>query len=237
MPKFTGTATAGTTVNIYSDDVFVKSGPITNGAYSITLTTALAEGARHITAKATDGTNTSAANGELIVTVDLTGPATSITAPANGAIVSGIVPVTASASDTNGVAGVQFKLDGVPLQAEVTAPPYSVNWDTTSMTNGSQHTLTAVGRDVAGNTVTSAAVTVTVNNTANPELNVSVTPQNTTVLSNATGEHLDITVSSSQAIASAKFYVNDVLKSTVNSPPFTYSFVTAGQVPGNYTIK
>src|SRR5207253_7785765 len=44
------------------------------------------------------------------------------------------------------------------------ASPYSVSWNTTTATNGS-HTLTAVARDAAGNTSTSAAVTVTVNNT------------------------------------------------------------------------
>jgi hypothetical protein len=39
-----------------------------------------------------------------------------------------------------------------------------VNWNTASASNGT-HTLTAVARDAAGNTTTSTAVTVTVNNT------------------------------------------------------------------------
>ena len=58
---------------------------------------------------------------------------------------------------------MQFKLDGASLGAEDTAAPYSVSWNTTPAANGS-HTLTAVARDAAGNTTTSAAVTVTVNN-------------------------------------------------------------------------
>jgi hypothetical protein len=62
-----------------------------------------------------------------------------------------------------GVAGVQFKLDGVNLGAEDTAAPYAVSWNTALASNG-LHTLTAVARDAAGNTATSAAVTVTVNN-------------------------------------------------------------------------
>ena len=41
--------------------------------------------------------------------------------------------------------------------------PTRVTWDTTTATNGS-HTLTAVARDAAGNTTTSAGVTVTVSN-------------------------------------------------------------------------
>jgi hypothetical protein len=58
---------------------------------------------------------------------------------------------------------VQFKLDGANLGVEDTAAPYAVNWDTTSATNGT-HQLTAVARDGAGNTTTSAAITVTVAN-------------------------------------------------------------------------
>jgi Domain of unknown function (DUF1929)/Malectin domain/Bacterial Ig-like domain/Bacterial Ig domain len=101
------------------------------------------------------------------VTGDTTAPTVSITAPTGGSTVSGTVTVSASASDNVGVAGVQFKLDGVILGAEDTTSPYSVSWDTTASSNAS-HTLTAVARDAAGNATTSSAVTVTVNNTAPP---------------------------------------------------------------------
>ena len=95
---------------------------------------------------------------------DSTLPLVSFTAPANGATVSGTtVAVSASASDNVGVAGVQFKLDGVNLGAEDTTIPYSISWNTTTSTNAG-HSLTAVARDAAGNTAT-AAVTVTVDNT------------------------------------------------------------------------
>ena len=71
--------------------------------------------------------------------------------------------LTATASDNVGVAGVQFLLDNTPLTAEDTTSPYSVSWNTTTATNGT-HLLTARARDTAGNTTTSAAVTVTVAN-------------------------------------------------------------------------
>src|SRR3989441_12234822 len=55
---------------------------------------------------------------------DVTLPTVSMTAPANGATVSGTaVTVSASASDNVGVAGVQFSLDGVNLGAEDTVAP------------------------------------------------------------------------------------------------------------------
>jgi hypothetical protein len=90
-------------------------------------------------------------------------PTVSLTAPANGATVSGTVAVSATASDNVGVVGVQFKLDGANLSSEDTSSPYSINWDTTTASNGS-HTLTATARDAAGNTTTSTSRTVTVSN-------------------------------------------------------------------------
>lgn len=94
---------------------------------------------------------------------DSTAPTVSITAPTNGAIVSGTISVTASAADNVGVVGVQFKLDGANLSSEDTSSPYSISWNTAGASNGS-HTLTAVARDAAGNSTTSSSITVTVNN-------------------------------------------------------------------------
>lgn len=98
---------------------------------------------------------------------DTTPPTVSITSPAFGATVSGTITVSASASDDRGVAGVQFRLDGVDGGAEDTVAPYSISWDTTTAANGA-HTLTAVARDAAGNRRTSDPVTVTVSNNASP---------------------------------------------------------------------
>jgi len=93
---------------------------------------------------------------------DTTKPTTSITAPANGATVSGTVSVTASASDNVGVTKVEFYLDGA-LKSTDTSSPYSWSWDTTTATNGS-HSLTSKAYDAALNTKTSTAVSVTVSN-------------------------------------------------------------------------
>jgi hypothetical protein len=99
---------------------------------------------------------------------DTTPPTVSMSAPSNGATVSGSsVTVSANASDNVGVYGVQFKLDGNNIGAEDVASPYSISWNTTTIANGS-HTLTAVARDAAGNSTTSTAITVTVNNTGPP---------------------------------------------------------------------
>jgi hypothetical protein len=92
---------------------------------------------------------------------DTTLPAVAITSPPNGSTVSGSITITANASDNIGVAGVQFRLNGVNLGAEDTTAPYSVAWNTATTAAG-VHLLTAAARDAAGNASVSDAVTVTI---------------------------------------------------------------------------
>lgn len=101
--------------------------------------------------------------GAYVLDLDDVAPSVQITYPHYGDTVSGTITVTATASDNHRVAGVQFKLDGANFGAEVTSPPYQVTCNTTTTLNGS-HQLTAVARDPAGNTTTSAIVKVKVAN-------------------------------------------------------------------------
>ncbi len=96
---------------------------------------------------------------------DGTPPTVSVTAPTAGSTVSGIIGLTANASDNVAVAGVQFLIDNVATGSEDTIAPYNINWDTTTAGNGA-HTITARARDLTGNTATSAGVSVTVSNSA-----------------------------------------------------------------------
>ena len=88
---------------------------------------------------------------------DTTAPTVSITAPPDGGTVSGIVNVTAAASDNSSVAGVQFKVDGAQPRQRGHQQPVL---DRLGHRDGDarQHTLTAVARDPSGNTATSAPV-------------------------------------------------------------------------------
>src|SRR3989441_2919968 len=95
--------------------------------------------------------------------LDTTPPTVSITSPAAGVTVADTVTVAVSATDNVGVVGVQFKLDGLNLGAELTAAPYAVSWTSTTASNGT-HTLTALARDAAGNLSTSVGVSLTVSN-------------------------------------------------------------------------
>ena len=112
--------------------------------------------------------NVSAASAAVLATTpaapvpDTNAPVITITAPANGAVVTGLVTVSANATDNVAVAGVQFKVDGVNLGAEVTAAPYQAVWNSTNAANGA-HTFTATARDTSSNSAT-ASVTVAVSN-------------------------------------------------------------------------
>ncbi|MHA3773494.1 LamG-like jellyroll fold domain-containing protein [Verrucomicrobiota bacterium sgz303538] len=100
---------------------------------------------------------------------DTQAPNVTVTAPTNGAVVSGSVTITASATDDQGVAGVQFQVDGANIGAEDTSAPFSVVWDTRLFSNAS-HTIRAIARDATGNQTTSSAVSVTVSNTTPPSI-------------------------------------------------------------------
>jgi hypothetical protein len=95
---------------------------------------------------------------------DTTPPVVSVTSPSGG-LVSGAITLTASAADNVGVAGVRFFDGTTPIDAEMTAAPFTKSWNTALVANG-VHNLTAVARDVAGNITTSAVVGVNVSNIA-----------------------------------------------------------------------
>ncbi len=94
-------------------------------------------------------------------------PSVSITAPADGASVSGVTSVTASASDDQGVTQVEFLVDGVRIGVDADGNDgWSTTWDTTLANDGSR-TLTATATDTAAQTA-SNTITVTVANPNDP---------------------------------------------------------------------
>ena len=170
---------------------------------------------------------------------DTTAPTASLTAPSDGATVSGTaVTVSAAASDNVGVAGVQFKLDGVDLGVEDASSPYTIAWDTTTAVNGS-HSLTAVARDAAGNTVTSAAVTVTVSNNfpdlTEPTVTMTAPAPGSTVLGAAVT--VSATASDNVGVAGVQFLLDGVaLGAEVTAAPFTLSWSTTTVSNGVHTL-
>ena len=94
---------------------------------------------------------------------DTTPPTVVMQGPTDGSEVSGIITLSAIASDNVGVTGVQFFLDGDSVGTLDTSAPYAVKLDTTQLPDGTTELL-AVATDAAGNQTTSAPVTVTIDN-------------------------------------------------------------------------
>ncbi len=90
---------------------------------------------------------------------DTEGPSVDITAPANGANVSGVVGVKATARDNIAVAKVDFFVNGV-LKSSDASSPYSYDWDSRVTANGKVG-LMAKAYDTTGN-VSSDSIQVSV---------------------------------------------------------------------------
>jgi Bacterial Ig domain len=169
---------------------------------------------------------------------DTTPPTVSISAPVGGTAVQGVVTVTAPASDNVGVAGVELHVDAntsseIDLGPEITAPPYTAQWDTRLLPNGG-HTVSATARDAAGNTAT-ASIVVTVNNppdTTPPTISFTNPVDNGTVSGN-----ISVTVNANDnvGVASVRYAVdsNDV---GLEITPFTLPFDTTRLSNGPHVL-
>lgn len=176
---------------------------------------------------------------KLVVTYNLpsdtTAPTVAVSAPANGSTVSGTVTVSATASDNVGVTKVELLVNGT-VASTVTTAPYSYSWNTTTSANGT-YTLTAKAYDAAGNVGQSSSVSVTVNNqaadTTAPTVAITAPANNATIKGTITAS---ATATDNVKVTKVEFYLNNVLKRTDTSAPFTYSFNTTTVSDGAYTL-
>ena len=169
----TATATATDNVGVVGVQFLVDGAASgsedTASPYSVSINTAtLSNGVHTIAARARDAagnTRTSTAVSVSVSNTDRAGPTVAMTSPAAGQTVWGTITATATATDSSGVLGVLFYMDGQAWGAKDTVAPYSVTIDTTTLTNG-VHTILVMARDGAGNNSSSAAVSFTVLNAA-----------------------------------------------------------------------
>ena len=135
-------------------------------------TTTATNGSHWLAAQTTGPTGVIGTSAVVAVTVSNssgTPPTVQITAPDAGATVSATVTVAANVASSEGIASVTFYVDGTEIGTPLTAPPYMTTWDTETSTAGA-HRLTASATDITGNTGTSAAVSVTVDNSHPPNV-------------------------------------------------------------------
>jgi peptidoglycan/xylan/chitin deacetylase (PgdA/CDA1 family) len=229
-------------VKFFVDGNLVGS-EVTASPFQVSLdTTTLTNAPHSITAVARDAAGNSTTSAAVSVTVnnvtpDTTAPTVAVTSPAANASVSGTINLTADASDNVGVVGVKFFVDGSQVGSEVTASPFQVSLDTTTLTNA-PHSITAVARDAAGNSTTSAAVSVTVNNvtpdTTAPTVSVTGPAANASVSGTI---NLTATASDNVGVVGVKFFVDgNLIGSEVASSPYQVSLDTTTLSVGTHTV-
>jgi Subtilase family/Bacterial Ig domain len=214
----------------------VSLGEVTTTPFSLNWdSTATANGAHALVAVARDAAgNQAEASLSITVLNDTIAPAVTVTSPADAAIVTGSISLTATASDDVGVAGVRFTVDGINVGAEMTTAPYSLTWNSATVANGT-HVIAAVARDAAGNSRIAASVGVTVNNdTAAPSVALTSPAVSTTVSGSVV---LDATASDNVGVIGVQFTLDGAnLGVEHTAAPYTAAWNTTTVPNGTHVI-
>jgi hypothetical protein len=197
-------------------------------------------GSHTLTAKAYDAANNNTTSSVRSFTIpDTTAPTVTLTAPTNGSTVSGTIVATANASDNIGVTKVEFYVDGT-LKATDTVSPYSASIDTAALTNGTR-SFTARAYDAANLSTTSTAASVTVNNVVTPPSDTTppVVSVSAPAASSTVSGTITVTANASDAsgIKQVQFYVDNVLKSTDTTAPYSFSLDTTTLSNASHAFK
>ena len=166
---------------------------------------------------------------------DTTAPTVSVTSPTGGSSIAGTVNLTATAADNVAVAGVRFALDGANVGAEDVTAPYSVSWNSTTVTNGS-HTVTAIARDSSGNLKTSAAVAVTVANgdTTNPTVSITSPANGASVTGSIS---ITATAADAVAVSGVRFLLDGVSLGTEDlTAPYAQTWDSTTATNGSHAL-
>lgn len=181
VPQFAGTAEVGATVVLFSGATVLGSAVATDGTYLIASST-LTEGSRTITANATDlAGNVSATSAGTAIVVDTTAP----TAPSTPALTTASDTgrsstdkitklATPTLTGTTTAATTTTLYDGTVAVGSAITATTSFSVTTNSLSSGTR-SITATATDLAGNaSVSSVALTFTLDLTAPPAPSVPV---------------------------------------------------------------
>ncbi|OJT26163.1 hypothetical protein BO221_10105 [Archangium sp. Cb G35] len=209
-------------------------GTASSGRTTLTWNTAgAAQGPHTLTVKAHDKAGNVHTSAAVEVFIDNVAPATAVSAPAQNAWLRGIVPVSATASDNQGVARVEFYA-GTTLLETVTTAPYTVSWDTRSGPDGSV-TLTARAYDAAGNVTVSAGRAVMVDNSG-PTVAIT-SPANGTSFSFLTfSTTVQASASDNVGVTQVVFYDGATVLGTDTTAPYSVTWNLVGAAKGTHTL-
>ncbi|MFO0891121.1 MAG: DUF4082 domain-containing protein [Isosphaeraceae bacterium] len=208
------TAAASDNVQVASVQFLVNGqplgSPVTSSPYSLTWDSrAFGNGSYVVSARIMDRAGNTTTTAAETVTVanppDASPPTLSIKNPPDGTRTGGTVIPWAVASDSLGVTGVQFLLNGSNFGPRITTAPYRMSWDTRTVADGT-YTLTAIAYDAAGNQATTSE-TVVVDNTAPSVASQAPAPGGTGVPTSGTS--LTVTLSEPIDVGSLSLSLSD----------------------------
>lgn len=227
----------------------------TSGSYTFQWnTTTVPNGSYILSAKIYDNATLSVTTSNVVVTVnnvvvpppDTTPPVVAMTSPAQGATVSGIIPLMANATDNAGVTKVEFYRSGTSTAigndtsgSNGTSGIFDIAWNTTSVPNGT-YSITAKAYDSAQNpnTATSQAITVVVNNA--PPTAPTATISSPSAGASVGGTNVNLVATVNSVVTSVTFYKadNTVLGTGVasGSNTFTFTWNSTSAPDGNFTF-
>ncbi len=168
------------------------------------------------------------------------GPAVTITAPADGATVTGSVAISAEAVDEDGVAEVECYVDGnliSTLAGSTTSDTYAFTWDSAQVSNGN-HKIKVVAYDSQGKKG-SDEITVNVSgNNLSPEVQIT-SPAAHAVVSGSVNIAA-VATDAADGIASVSFYIDGNLIGTkagsTSSDTYTFEWDTTQYSNSGHTI-
>ncbi|AMK77923.1 peptidase S8 [Methylomonas methanica] len=177
------------------------------------------------------------------VSSDSQAPIAAILSPSAGSVVSGLASVAVAASDNVSVSQVSLFANGALVGTDGVAP-YQFSWDTSSSVNGNVN-LTATAIDSAGNSGSSTAVTVSVQNqsvtatTGNadviaPMVNIS-NPVNGSKVSGLVA--VSVSAKDNVAVAKVQIYIDAKLVASTTGNSLSYNWNAKKALAGSHTIK
>jgi sugar lactone lactonase YvrE len=167
----------------------------------------------------------------LSITQDEEPPTLELLAPRAGALLRGTIAAEARATDLNGIAAVEFRLDELTVGLDA-APPFRVSVDTGVAPDGLR-VVSALARDRAGN-VGSASIPVTVDNTP-PEVRI-IAPAPGAVA----GGPIEVVVEAADVtsgVAQVELAVNGTSRSVAETPPYRFKLDPQELGPGPQVLQ
>lgn len=167
---------------------------------------------------------------------DTIAPVASIGSPSDGAVVSGVIDITVSATDNSGVTRTELYLDGV-LLAQSNSASATFSWDTLNSTDGS-HTLEARAYDAANN-AGSKSIRVEVRNSAVVDTLAPLVAITSPVSNSSLGRTTKISVSASDnvGITRVELFIDGKFFGTSTSESSTFTWNTSKVAKGAHTLQ